>query len=176
MIYANPFAINTARGHNPKALKEGVKVFINMVLEPKEKEIMVSNIKKELPVNLTKGLNNEQLIDLYLDERGEYYPVSSEEFGQRFGLETSGGAANPEHAKQVAIEHFVKKLLDGVKTYVVKGKYKKISLGFSDDDIRNVKGVEEFIETELKKLYPEVNFVIYDTSEGGKKKMVVQKD
>jgi len=91
-------------------------------------------------------------------------------------LETSGGAANPEHAKQVAIEHFVKKLLDGVKTYVVKGKYKKISLGFSDDDIRNVKGVEEFIETELKKLYPEVNFVIYDTSEGGKKKMVVQKD
>jgi hypothetical protein len=176
LVYANPFAINTARGHNPKALKEGVKVFINMVLEPKEKEMMVNNIKKELPANITKSLNSEQLIDLYLDERGEYYPVSSEEFGQRFGLETSGGASNPEHAKQVAIEHFVKKLLDGVKTYVVKGKYKKISLGFSDDDIRNVNGVKEFVEEQLGKLYPEVHFVIYDTSEGGKKKLVVKKD
>ena len=176
LTHANAFAINTARGHNPKALKDGVKVFINMMLEPQEKQMMISNIKKELPSNLTKNLNDEQLLDLYLDERGEYYPVSSEEFGERFGLETSGGAANPEHAKQVAIEHFVKKLLDGVKSHMVNGKYKKISLGFSDDDIRNVHGVKEFVEDQLGKLYPEVHFVIYDTSEGGKKKLVVQKD
>lgn len=174
LIYANNFAINTARGHSPKALKEGVKLFIRMVMTQDEKNTMIENIKKELPGNLTKGLNNEQLLDLYLDERGEYYPVSSKEFMERFGIE--GGAANPEVSKQMAIEHFVKKLLKGIKKYLIDGTYTKISVGFSDDDVKNVKAVQKFIEEELKALYPEVHFVIYDTSEGGKRKMVVKKD
>jgi len=176
LTYASSFAINTARGHNPEALKDGVKLFINIVLDPSEKKVMLQNITKELPKELTKGLNNTQLLDLYLDERGEYYPVSSEEFGKKFGIDVSGGARNPEHAKQVAIEHFIKKLIDGVKTHMVNGKYKKISLGFSDDDIRNVHGVTEFIENQLSKMYPEVHFVIYDTSMGSKKKIVIEKD
>lgn len=176
LTYANAFGINTARGHKPEALKEGVKLFINMVLSKQEKQTMLKNIMKELPNELTRGLNPEQLIDLYLDERGEYYPVSSEEFGERFGIPVTGGASNPEHAKQVAIEHFVKKLIDGVKNHMVKGKYKKISLGFSDDDLKNVKAVEKFIDEQLKVMYPEVHFVIYDTSAGGKKKVVIERD
>lgn len=176
LTYANTFAINTARGHKPEALKQGVKLFINMVLSKKEKEIMLKNIIKELPKKLTKGLSPEQLIDLYLDERGEYYPVSSEEFGERFGIAVTGGASNPEHTKQVAIEHFVKKLIDGVKNHMVNGKYKKISLGFSDDDLENVKAIKKFIDEQLKIIYPEVHFVIYDTSAGGKKKVVIERD
>jgi predicted RND superfamily exporter protein len=70
---------------------------------------------------------------------------------------------------------FVKKMIDGFKNHIVSGKYKKISLGFSDDDIKNVKAVVKFIEEELKKMYPEVQFVVYDTSDGDKKKMVIQK-
>jgi hypothetical protein len=107
---------------------------------------------------------------------GEYYPVSSEEFGERFGLETTGGAANPEHAKQVAIEHFVQKVLRNVQKLVESGKYTKMSVGFSDDDLRNVKAVEEFIEHQLNKMYPEIHFVVYDTSEKGKRKMVIEKE
>lgn len=176
ITYANTFAINTARGHEPEAIKAGVKLFINMVLSRDEKKMMLENIQKELPPNLTKGLNTEQLLDLYLDERGEYYPVTSEEFGERFGIDVSGGASNPEHAKQIAIEHFVKKLLNGVKTHIVNGKYKKISLGFSDDDMKNVKAVQKFIDEQLNKMYPEVHFVVYDTSKGGNKKMVIEKN
>lgn len=176
LVYANNFAINTARGHKPEALKQGVKLFIKMVLSRDEKKEMIRNIQKSLPGGLTKGLNPEQLLDLYLDERGEYYPVSSEEFGERFGLPVTGGASNPEHAKQVAIEHFVRKLLDGVKNNLVNGKYKKISLGFSDDDMKNVKAVQKFIDEQLNKMYPEVHFVVYDTSLGGKKKMVIEKE
>jgi hypothetical protein len=175
LVYANPFAINTARAHSPSTLKNGVKLFINMVLTPEEKSKMVSNIKKSLPKNLTIGLSPKQLVDIYLDDKGEYYPVSSQEFGERFGLDVKGGSANPEHAKKVAIENFVKKLIDGVKTHMIGGKYKKISLGFSDDDKRNVKAAEEFLENELSKMYPEVHFVIYDTSEGGNKKIVIEK-
>jgi hypothetical protein len=174
LIYGNRFAINTARGHTPEALKQGVKLYINMVLNDEEKSMLVKNVREELP--LTKGLNDEQVIDLYLDEMGEYYPVSSEEFGERFGLETTGGAANPEHAKQVAIEHFVQKVLRNVEKLVQDGKYTKMSVGFSDDDLRNVKAVEEFIEHQLNKMYPEIHFVVYDTSEKGKRKMVIEKE
>jgi len=176
LTYANPFAINTARGHSPETLKKGVKLFVKMVLSDDEKRMMFTNIQKELPKNLTQGLNASQLLDLYLDERGEFYPVSSEEFGERFGLEVSGSASSPEHAKKVAIENFVKKLLDGVKKHMVNGKYKKISLGFSDDDKKNVRAAEDFLRNELSKMYPEVHFVIYDTSEGDSKKIVIEKE
>lgn len=176
LTHANHFAINTARGHSPETLKKGVKLFVKMVLSDDEKRMMFTNIQKELPKNLTTGLNASQLLDLYLDERGEFYPVSSEEFGEKFGLEVKGGASNPEHAKKIAIENFVKKLLDNVKQHIIKGKYKKISLGFSDDDKKNVRAAEDFLRNELSKMYPEVHFVIYDTSEGGKRKVVIEKE
>ena len=173
LIHANPFGINTARGHKPEILRDGVKLFIDMVFTDEEKSEMVKNIKALL--NQTKDLNDDQTIDLYLDEMGEYYPVSSQEFGERFGLEVAGGAANPEHAKKVAIEHFVRKIFDNVKT-LVSSDYKKMSVGFSDDDIRNVRAVEQFIEDELNKMYPEFHFVVYDTSDRGKRKMVIEKE
>jgi hypothetical protein len=180
LIYGNHFAINTARGHKPEALREGVKLFINMVLTDEEKKTMVGNIRKEMAKDpfyeKSKNLNDSQIMELYIYEFGEYYPVSSEEFGERFGLETSGGAANPEHAKKVAIEHFTKKILHNVKKLVDSGHYTKVSIGFSDDDIRNVDASKKFLDYELKHLYPEIHFVVYDTSEGGKKKLVVQKE
>ena len=176
LINAEHFAINTARGHSPETLKKGTKVFIKMVLSDDEKRIMLENIKKELPSNLTKELNFNQLVDLYLDERGEFYPVSSEEFGQQFGLEVSGGAANPEHAKKVALEDKLKRFLNDPKTKEAIKKGVKVSFGFSDDDKKNIKAAEEFFRYELSKIYPEIHFVIYDTSGGGIRKVVIEKE
>ena len=176
LIYANPFAINTARGHSPNTLKEGVKLFIQTVLSDDEKMMMINNIKKELPQSLVKGLNNKQLIDLYLDEMGEFYPVTSEEFGDRFGLNVKGGASNPENSKKVAIAHFVEKVFKNVEKLIQSGEYTKVSFGFSDDDVKNVKATVELLEDELSKMYPEIHFVIYDTSDGGNKKIVIEKE
>jgi hypothetical protein len=183
LIYGNPFAINTARGHKPEALKQGVKMFIEMVFTDEEKQTMVNSIRKEITHQLPGyrqmkmgSLSNEQIIDVYLNEMGEYYPVSSEEFGEKFGLDVTGGAANPEHAKKVAIEHFTKKVLTNVKKLVDSGYYKKVSIGFSDDDKRNVQASEEFLQNELSQMYPNLHFVVYDTSEGGKNKLVIEKE
>jgi len=173
LIFANPFGINTARSHKPQALRDGVKFFIDIAFSEEEKKKMVDNIKNN--IRSTRELTDEQTIDFYLDEMGEYYPVSSKEFGERFGIDTKLTAANPEHAKKIAIEHFIKKVFDNVKT-LVDSDYKKMSLGFSDDDIRNVKSMEIFIEEELNKMYPEFHFVVYDTSEKGKRKMVIEKE
>ena len=59
---------------------------------------------------------------------------------------------------------------------MVDSDYKKFSIGFSDDDLGNVKAAEEFIADELKMMYPEIHFVIYDTSDKGKRKMVIEKE
>jgi len=144
---------------------------------------MVNNIRKNIPYNVrgyqklkAGSLNSNQIIDLYLNEFGEYYPVSSEEFGKRFNLDTTSGASNPEHAKKVAIEHFTQKVLRNVQKLIGSMYYTKVSIGFSDDDIRNIKASKDFIENELKYMYPEIHFVVYDTSEGDKKKLVIEKD
>ena len=54
-----------------------------------------------------------------------------------------------------------------------KEKYNKISIGFSDDDLDNVQEVVRKIEEVMTKLYPEVEFYVYDTSEKGKNKVIV---
>ena len=179
LIYANPFSIITARGHSPNVIKKGVKMFIHLVLSPEEKEEMIENIKRTFEheemfsknfLEKLDDLSPNQLLDFYLDERGDYYPVSSKEFGEKFGLETSGGAANPEHAKKIALADFISKYDDLIKS----GKYINTSLGFSDDDPRNIKAMVEYVKNELSRMYPEVKFIIYDTSEGGYSKIHIE--
>lgn len=179
LIYANPFSIITARGHNPNILKKGVKLFINMVLSTEEKEMMIRNIKKSFKyeevfsgdfLNKLNTLDNNQIVDLYLDERGDYYPVSSKEFGQKFGVEVSGGASNPEHSKKIALLDFISKYND----LIMSGKYVNTSLGFSDDDPKNVQAMVQYVNNELSRMYPEVKFIIYDTSEGGYNKIHIE--
>lgn len=179
LIYANPFSIITARGHNPNVLKKGVKLFIHMVLSPDEKETMVKNIKDSFKHeeifsdNFLRKLNtldDNQIVDLYLDEKGDYYPVSSKEFGEKFGVEVSGGAANPEHSKKIALLDFISKYND----LIMSGKYVNTSLGFSDDDPKNIQAMIKYVKNELSNMYPEVKFIIYDTSEGGYNKIHIE--
>jgi len=183
LINANPFAINTARGHKPEILKKGVEIFIDMVFSPDEKEKMIKNIinsfKKEKRFSdyfetKLEDFSERQLIDLYLDEKGEYYSVSSKEFGKRFGVDVSGATANPEHSKKMAIADFVKKIWEEIKYWVNSG-YSSISFGFSDDDKKNVMAAVEFLKHELSIQYPEIHFVVYDTSDGEENKIVITK-
>jgi len=182
LIYADPFAINTARGHKPQILRQGVMIVID-TFSKQEKEEMLNNIResfkkeKRFPKSISDKLDSmspNQLIDLYLDEKGEYYSVSSDEFGRRMGLDVSGASANPEHAKKVAIADFVRKIW-GEMNYWINSGYSSISFGFSDDDKKNVKAAIEFLKDELSKQYPEIHFVVYDTSEGNKNKIVISK-
>ena len=183
LYYANPFAINTARGHKPSDLKKGVMLFIDMVFNKTQKKEMIKNIINSFIdekrfndyfISKLNELDYNQIIELYLDEKGEYYPVSSEEFGKKFGLDVKGSASNPEHAKKVAIANFVKSIWNDLDYWINSG-HKTISFGFSDDDQKNVKAAEDFIRNELTITYPEIHFVIYDTSDKETKKIVISK-
>jgi len=162
--HVNYFAIITARGHAPETLKRGVRTFINLALTPDEKITFKKNLKKlygDLPFN--------DLVEKYLINQ-KYYPVSSPEFQKQFG--SMSGAEKPEIAKQIASRDFINYIenvannLDAKDIRIMNPKSKgelEISVGFSDDDKKNVKAMEEFMKA-LKKEKPNMTFVIYDTS------------
>lgn len=170
------FAIITARGHSPKSLRMGVEWVIDNVLSEEQKFELYSHCLKfayffeedyDSYERVPKGqLTKTKLISDYLDSC-DFYGVSSEYCIQRFGL---GDASNPEKGKEMAIKEFTEKVHKfGEKLGA------KVSLGFSDDDLRNVEHIEKLFTKELALTYA-LKFSIFDTSKrhikGGIKKVI----
>ena len=157
------FSIITARGHNPETLKNGVKKYIDNNFNGINKSRLVHNLKKYRNISNESILSDEEMIDAYL-LLCKFYPIS---FGE------SGSAANPEDAKVKALNEFYsycKKLANFIKKkYNIKkdisgeSKLEKyFSLGFSDDDPKN-------LET-IKKRVKKPSLTIYSTNKGKKEK------
>jgi len=156
------FSIITARSNSPQAIKDGIKILIDKTFSWDE--------KKEMELNL-KDLS----IDEYLNLQ-DYHPVSSIEFLNKFGLDVSG--TNPEKGKETAFRSFVEKVVEKIKDIIDDDEFEGISIGYSDDDEGNIKIIEKLIENELHKLYPKINFIIYDTSDPNnpkKKRIIIKK-
>lgn len=162
LISGSDFSIITARSNPPQAIREGIKVLINLSLTYDERKDMENNL-------------NGVTIDEYLNLQ-DYHPVSSQEFADRFGLETIG--TNPEEGKKIAFKSFVDRVVQQISKIKDDDGFEGISVGFSDDDLGNVVVVEDLIRDELKSLYPNINFIIYDTSDPKdtkKKRIVIKK-
>lgn len=169
LIFANPISIITARGHDPKTLRSGMDIVISNTFDEGELSDMLENIQERF--SETEGLDAQETLKIYLDSH-DYHPVTSEIFAEKFGL-SAGSASNPEHNKKIAFRDYVEKIIAKTKE-MVNTKYNKLSIGFSDDDLGNIRTIQDFIETELKYEFPDVKFTIYDTSDGGNKKIVVK--
>ena len=169
LLFANPISIITARGHKPETLRRGMDIVISGTFSEYELSDMLENIQERFTE--TEGMSAQETLKIYLDSH-EYHPVTSEIFAEKFGLKV-GSASNPEHNKKIAFRDYVEKIINKTKE-MVGTKYNKLSIGFSDDDLGNIKAIEGFIETELKYEFPDVKFTIYDTSDGGNKKIVIK--
>ena len=101
-----------------------------------------------------------EVLEAYLD-LNRYHAVTSPDFRARMGRDEPGVDIQ-EEAKQFAIMDFMRHVFRIVRR---SGVDKPISVGFSDDDPRNVRAVVDFIERELHREFPQVKFVVYDTSE-----------
>ena len=159
LMYGNDFSIITARGQSPKALRDGTRLLIDLTFSEDEKRTMEDNLR---------GTSIDQYLSLQ-----DYHPVSSDEFKEKFGDE--GGAENPEVAKTIALRDFTGRVVRAAKKLEMNPEYKGLSVGFSDDDLKNVELAKKFIGNELKKTYPNVRFLVYDTSDpkDTKKKRIV---
>jgi hypothetical protein len=158
------FSIITARGHNPNTLKEAIYNYIVSGFNGIDKDELVKNLKKYRTFVDEDDMSDDELIKSYL-ELNKYHPVS-------FGDEK--GAANPEEAKVRAMDDFVSyiKAMSAVlnkKAYLkndIGNKFipAKPSIGFSDDDIRNVEVMRKHFKDK-----PDNIVKTYSTAGGTKK-------
>jgi hypothetical protein len=153
------FAIITARGHNPKTLKEAVKNLIvanknginsNVLIEnlKKYESLIKKNINEDDSSEIDVNYGGRELVERYL-ERCLFAPVS---FGE-------GSAANPEEGKIKALREFISYCKTVANDIIhVPGQFlndianEEITpfIGFSDDDPRNIEKMKEFLDTEYK--------------------------
>ena len=169
LIYANPISIITARGHNPRVLRKGMDLVISSTFTESELGKMLDNIQQTYPE--LNGKSSETILKTYLDSH-EYHTVTSEIFTNKFGLE-GGSAANPEENKKIALRDYVTNIVSKASQMVNAGD-DKLSVGFSDDDLGNINAIIPFIKEVLQVEFPDVDFVVYDTSEGGMNTIVLK--
>jgi hypothetical protein len=158
------FSIITARGHNPNTLKQAVYNYIIDGFNGIDKDELVKNLKKYRNFSDEDEMSDDELIKTYLD-MNRFHPVSYND---------PEGAANPEEAKVRAMEKFVeyiKKISANLdeKVYLKKDVSNnfiptKPTIGFSDDDIRNVEVMKQHFKDK------EDNIVKTYSTAGGIKK------
>jgi hypothetical protein len=147
------FAIITARGHESDAMRKGIEWIIDNVLTEDQIYSMYNNLMKyayhfgedrgESNDRLLKGQpSKNKLISEYLDSC-DFVGVSSPSRG--------GSPDNPEKAKEEALLSFQTKVND----YAQKIE-KKAKIGFSDDDLKNVKHIEDLYANLHKEQFPNI--------------------
>jgi len=139
------FSIITARGHTPSILKEAVYNLIASNRGGINSKELIKNLKKYRDLTDEEKLSTKELINEYLD-LCRFHPVS---YGE-------GSATNPEEGKVKAMKDFIQ-YIKNVSEYISKKAYLKNkisnnfelpSIGFSDDDIRNVETIKSRFEDE----------------------------
>jgi hypothetical protein len=158
------FSIITARGHNPNTLKEAIYNYIISGFNGIDKDELIKNLKKYRDINDEEDLSDDELIKTYLN-MNRYHPVSYND---------PEGAANPEEAKVRAMEKFVEYIKElsydlDKKVYLKKEVSNnfiptKPTIGFSDDDIRNVEVMKKHFKDK-----PDNIVKTYSTAGGIKK-------
>lgn len=154
------FSIVTARGHTPSVIKEACYNLIasnHMGINSNE---LVKNLEKYRDLADEGEMSKKDMIREYLD-MCKFYPVS---YGE-------GSATNPEEGKIKALKEFVQFVREMASKIHKKAFLKnKVTnnfvptIGFSDDDIRNVEKVKSAFEKE-----PDNIIKTYSTAGGIKK-------
>lgn len=158
------FAIVTARGHDPETLKQAARMFIDVVLTDKEREMMMSNLRgyRYYFDRIKNFGTDEEELNYYLS-LNKYHAVTNPHFQE--WMEAKGGPHSSENAKQFAIRDFVEHVIHIMERTGAESLKRPISVGFSDDDPKNVEAVTNYIRQELSKRFPEIKYCIYDTSD-----------
>lgn len=155
------FAIITARGHEAEAIRMGIEWIIDNVLTEDQIYEMYNNLLKfkymfDRDVEYDRILKGQpsknELVKKYLD-LCDLVGVSSPSRG--------GSPANPEKAKEDALLEFKAKINQFAANIGVKAK-----VGFSDDDLKNVKHVEDLIDNLNHEQFPNIiQYVVKGTKD-----------
>lgn len=147
------FAIITARGHESPTMRSGVAWIIDNVLSEEQVYSMYNHLimfayhfdpeRGENADRILSGRPSEnELVRDYL-ESCEFVGVSAPSRG--------GSPANPEKAKEEALLEFKQKVNDYAERRGLMAK-----IGFSDDDLKNVKHIEDLVDNLSKERFPHI--------------------
>lgn len=148
MMYGNDFAIITARGQSKDTILAGIIMIIGQTFLSSELNLMLENV----------GNINEYLA------RQVICPVTSEGMDFKELKDSRAEDEDEENIqlrKVIALDRYIERKINSAEFIELDGKF---SVGFSDDDEKNVKTIKDFIENALKPRYPNLHFVVYDTS------------
>jgi hypothetical protein len=155
------FAIITARGHEDKSIRKAVEYIIDNVLSDDELYEMYNNLLKYVYFFkidndydlILKGVPSEnKLIKMYLDNC-DFIGVSAESRG--------GNVSNVEKSKAKYLLQFLTK----VNKFARNIGFKSV-IGFSDDDIKNTKHIDDLLNNINKEKFPNVKkFLIKTTND-----------
>ena len=156
------FSIITARGHEPESIRKGIEWIIDNVLSENEKYTMYNNLlkftylfktdEKEYDRIPKTDLSKTELVKNYLDEC-DFVGVSAPSRG--------GTPENPEKSKEEALLEFKAK----INKYAQSIGYKAM-IGFSDDDLKNVKHIEDLIDNINNEQFPHIiKYVVKGTTD-----------
>jgi len=149
------FAIITARGHNPKTLKEAVYNLIMSNHLGINGKTLSGNLKRYRNLGGDVNVDDKTISTLTKNELNEYLNLCRFE-PVTFG---DGDASNPEEGKIKAMRNFIgycKEMAQEIgekaffKNDIVNNEIEPI-IGFSDDDERNIEKMKGFLEKEYEK-------------------------
>lgn len=153
------FGIITARGHESPAMRLAIEWIIDNKLSESELYEMYNNLRKFVYLYKTdiahdrilRGIPSKNpLVIAYLD-KCDFVGVSSPS--------RAGSASNPEKAKEIALIDFSVKINDLAKSIGMNAK-----IGFSDDDLKNVKHIEDLVDNLHNERFSNIiHFVVKNT-------------
>lgn len=161
LTHGSLFAIITARGHESEAIRMGIEWIIDNVLTEEQQNQMYNYLLKYAYIfkyednheRILKGIpSKNKLFKTYLDNC-DLVGVSSPSRG--------GSPANPEKAKEDALLEFKNKVNKFASSVGLKAK-----IGFSDDDMKNVKHIEDLVNNLQHERFPNIiEYVVKGTKD-----------
>jgi hypothetical protein len=154
------FAIITARGHESESMRMGFEWIIDNALTEKNLFDMYNNLLKFSYLyregeydRILKGKPSQSpLVKLYLDNC-DFIGVSAPSRG--------GSPGNPEKAKEEALIKFKEKVNNLASRIGLHAM-----IGFSDDDLGNVKHIEDVVDNIKKEQFPNIiKYVVKGTKD-----------
>jgi len=158
LTHGSIFAIITARGHESAAMRKGIEYIIDEILSQEQQEQMYNYLLKYAYMyredgydRILKGKPSQNdLVKKYLD-MCDLVGVSAPSRG--------GSPESPETAKEDALMEFKDKVNKFAESIGIDAK-----IGFSDDDVKNVKHIEDLVGNLNKERFPKIiHFVVKNT-------------
>jgi hypothetical protein len=149
--HASIFAIITARGHSPLAIRRGLKKAIIKHITEEQLEKFSRKFSERYSLKID-GKDQEEILDDYLD-LCKFYPVTNHEIKEILGSE------EVSELKALAFEDFQKYIRKHVADNF--GEKTVVKIGFSDDSIVHLK---KMVNATLKKH----GLFFYQTDDDGK--------